>query len=279
MDKRGYPSDLNDQEWKILEPLLPPPSKVGRPYKWDKRLIVNAIFYVLRTGCAWRYMPKDFPPWQTVYYHYYKWRRQTIWQPIHSLLRQRVRQKVGRNPEPSGAIIDSQSVKTTEQGGPRGFDGAKKVNGRKRHVLVDTTGLLLKAVVHPADIQDREGGKLLLKNVRKHLPRLNHIWADQGYTGQFKTWIETEQKVTLEVVYPWWRQIKRYFPDTYKELDIDKQFNVLPRRWVVERTFAWLGKQRRFSKDYERLAETSENLVYLGMTRLMLKRLARSAKA
>ena len=110
---------------------------------------MNAIFYVLRTGCAWRYMPKDFPPWQTVYYHYYKWRRQTIWQPIHSLLRQRVRQKMGRNPEPSGAIIDSQSVKTTEQGGPRGFDGAKKVNGRKRHVLVDTTGLLLKAVVHP----------------------------------------------------------------------------------------------------------------------------------
>ena len=191
---------------------------------------MNAIFYVLRTGGAWRYMPKDFPPWQTVYYHYYRWRRQAIWQPIHTLLRQRVRQKMDRNPEPSGDIIDSQSVKTTEQGGPRGFDGAKKVNGRKRHVLVDTAGLLLKAVVHPADIQDREGGKLHLKNVHKQLPRLNHIWADQGYTGQFKTWIETEQKVNLEVVYPWWRQIKRYFPDTYKKLDIDKQFNVLPRR-------------------------------------------------
>lgn len=279
MAKPKYPSDLTDTEWAILEPLLPPISKVGRPWKHSRRSILNAIFYILRTGGAWRYLPDSFPPWSSVYHHYYKWRRAGVFEQIHHELRKHARRAAGREPEASAGIIDSQSTKTTEQGGVRGFDGAKKVNGRKRHILVDTTGLVLKAVVHSAGVQDREGGKLLLDGIRKETPRLEHIWADQGYTGQFKSWVKQQQGVELEVVYPWWRQIKRYMPEEYKKLGIEKTFTVLPRRWVVERTFAWLGKQRRFSKDYERLPETSEALIYLGMSRLMLRRLARPARA
>jgi putative transposase len=192
MSKQLYPSDLSDSEWSTLEPLLPPQSKVGHPSLWPRRHILNSIFYVLRTGCAWRYLPNDFPPWQTVYYHLYRWRRRGAWEAIHAVLRRRARIAVGRDPEPNGAIMDSQSVKTTEQGGPRGFDGAKKLSGRKRHVLVDTAGLLLKVVVHPANIPDRQGGRLLLDRIRQQLPYLNHIWADQGYTGEFKQWTEKD---------------------------------------------------------------------------------------
>lgn len=269
----AYPSDLNFAEWHLLEPLLPKRTTVGHPEYWSRKCIVDAIFYVVRTGCQWRSLPKDFPPWQTVYYHYRRWRRQGVWEQVNHALRAMVRTFSGREPEPSGAIIDSQSAKTSEQGGPRGYDGHKKLSGRKRHVLVDTTGLLLKIVVHPADVHDRDGGKLVLSGIKEQLPRLAYIWADQGYAGAFKHWVEKQQGVELEVVYPWWRQIKRYFPEEYAKLD--QGFKVIRRRWVVERTFAWMGRSRRLSKDYERLPQTAEALVYIAMSRLMLKRLAR----
>jgi putative transposase len=277
MAERAYPSDLSDAEWSLLEPLLPPPALTGRPRKWPTRLVMAAVFYVLRTGCGWRALPTSFPPWQTVYHHFRRWRLEGVWPKVNAALRTRVRVRAGREAEPSAAIIDSQSVKTTEQGGPRGFDGHKKVNGRKRHLLVDTNGLLLEVVVHPADVSDREGGKRLLERVAGKAPRLEHIWADQGYTGGFQRWAEHRLGVRVEVVYPWWRQLKRYAPELLEGTSYKPgEFNVLPRRWVVERTFAWLGRCRRLSKDYERLPETEEAFVRAAMVRLMLARLVKA---
>lgn len=192
---------------------------------------------------------------------------------MHRHLREVARKRAGRDPTPSAAIIDSQSVKT-HQGGPRGYDGGKNVSGRKRHVLVDTLGLLLKVVVHPANLHDRLGAKRVLGALGTGFPRLHLVWADQGYAGALRQWTREHTGMTLEVVYPWWRNLQRYFPDLLDEMGFQPGFRVLPRRWVVERTFAWLGRSRRLSRDYERLPTSSEALIYLTSVRLLLRRLS-----
>jgi len=278
---RLYPTDLSDAEWTILEVLIPAPKPGGRPPRWTRRQILNGIFYVVRAGCQWRLLPREFPPWKTVYHYFRAWRLDGTWERLNTTLRERERVRQGRNLQPSGCIMDSQSARTTSVGGLRGYDGGKKLSGRKRHLLVDTLGLVLTATVHAADIQDRAAVPQVLQGVKDVFGRLAHIWLDQGYTGAGKAWIEQELGWSVEIVKHAPRPRGMWvFPGQEVDPTIfqrPKGFRHLPRRWVVERTFSWFGQARRLSKDYERLPETEEAMIYITMSRLMLRRLARAA--
>lgn len=261
-----YPSTITDTQWAVLVTLLPRlgnrTSKGGRPEKHDRRLVLDAIFYLVRGGLAWRQLPVEFPPWQTVYSILMRWQQTGTWQRIHDTLRDQTRVRAGRHALPSAAIVDSQSVRAgaTVTKASRGWDNGKKVGGRKRHIAVDALGLILTVLVTAANIQDRDAGHRLIAMLRQRFSIITLVWADSGYAGRLVTWARDTLKLAVQVV---------------KRTDNVKGFVVVPRRWVVERTFAWLFTYRRLVHDHERHTTTHETMIYIAMIMLMSRRLAK----
>jgi transposase len=251
--------------WSVIEPLLPVRDlrKGGRPRLWGDRLVLDSIFYVLRAGCQWRMVPHDLAPWWVAYRWYRDWAADSTWDAVHDGLRAQVRVAAGRDPDPSAAVLDAQSIKSSEGGEARGFDMGKKTTGRKRHVVVDTLGLLLVVMVTSATVQDRPGGRAILERLAARFPSVALVWADGGYANKIDSsilaWAKDKLGLLVEIV---------------KRSDDVKGFQVLPRRWVVERTFGWLVRNRRLARDYERLTDTSEAMIKVAMIRLMATRLA-----
>jgi putative transposase len=263
--------------------LLPGKKPEGRPQEIERREILNAILSVLRSGCPWRMIPHDLPRWFTAYWYFRQWKRAGLWEQVNAVLRRELRVALGREPEPSAAILDSQSIKTSSvRGDERGYDGGKKILGRKRHLLVDTQGLLMSVKVLAADLGDRDGGKVLLLPLIGKLPRLQVIWADSGYNSDpFKQWVKEYLDVRLDIVNHPWTGIRAVWVKEGEEVDWDKiipkGFHILPKRWIIERTNAWITRCRRLSRDYEGTYSSSESLIYLSMSKLMVARLARSS--